>query len=472
MKLRIITVIAVLALAFAGFAPKTALAGAYDTAFTTSITYQNVGDADTTMLDLYFFASPDDTTPIMVSLDPLAAGAGASLFIGSLGDIDDGFQGAAYIQSDQPILATLVQLPQGSATVKNRALSNGFSFGAPQALIATVLKNTFDATTKFSVQNAGSADTTVEITFYDTSAAEVHSMTQDIAPGAAFYADAGAIGALPSGFNGSAVVTAGAEGLIVAGVMELDNVGIGLKAFEGVAAGGSLFYMPSALCAVFGGQNTAYAVQNTSLVNDAEVSVTYLDNNGDTFTDGPYTVGPGAKKSFIACDVMADNTFGSGVVNSTGADIIAIGKAFGAGLTTAFNGVDVGYEKLALPYVRWATDANYAAGLGQRVFIAIQNIGADIPAGSAITVEYVDRDGVVLGTHTFDDGLASQAKFNSNASSAGLTEFGYYYSPVAFGGSVIITGPAGSELAAIARVSTQVSPGAFVSEDYNGMAVP
>ena len=53
---------------------------------------------------------------------------------------------------------------------------------------------------------------------------------------------------------------------------------------------------------------------------------------------------------------------------------------------------------------------------------------------------------------------------------AGLLEFGYYGS--VFGGAAVITGPAGSNLTAVARVSTQTSPGFLVSEDYNSQPVP
>ena len=59
----------------------------------------------------------------------------------------------------------------------------------------------------------------------------------------------------------------------------------------------------------------------------------------------PSTIGPGAKASFIGCDVMADGTYGAAVVESADQPVIAIGKAYGAGLSTAFNGVDVGYQK-------------------------------------------------------------------------------------------------------------------------------
>lgn len=470
MKLRLVTVLVILAIAFAGFIPA-AQAQAYATSYTTSITYQNVGTASTTALQVVFYALPTSTTPITIARPNLAPGAGTSLYIGSLSEISSGFRGSAVMSSDQPMLATLVQLPQGSTTVKNRPISNGFSDGAAQSLIASVLKNTFGTTTVFSVQNVDSLTNNITIQFYNTSAALIHTITASIEPGAAFYVDAGLEAGLGASFNGSAVVTAlrsdSSSGRIISSVMELEIVGTGNKAFEGVASGSTTFYMPSALCQAFGGTNTAYAVQNTSLTTATNVTVTY--SNGATETQN---IGPGAKKSFLACSAtgMATGFNGSATVVSDTTPVVAIGKAYGLGLSTAFAGASSGSEKVGLPYVRWASDANWAAGTQQRVNLTIQNVGAATITGDII-VQYVDRDGVVVGTHTISTDLAVGAKANSNATNAGLTEFGVYAGPQ-YGGGVLITAPAGSQIAVVARVSTQVSAGVFASEDYNGMATP
>ncbi len=478
MKKHFLTLLVVLAIVFSVFVGS-ASAQAYNANFTTSITYVNVGTVTTQTLDLLFYASPDDVAPTSFTLANLAPNAAGSLFVGSLGNdvVPAGFKGDAIMQSDQPMLVTLVQIPQNAGNVKNRALSNGFSAGAPQALIATVLKNSFGTNTIFSVQNADSEMNTVVINFYDTSANLVDTITQDIEAGAPFYVDAAQIAGLPDPFNGSAVALATradeSAGSIVSSAMELEITTIGLKAFEGVSTGGLKFYMPSSLCKAFGGSDTSYAVQNTSLITDTLVEVSYFDNLGSVFTQTK-TIGPGAKASFVACDVMAVGTYGSAVVESYGTPVVAIGKAYGLGLSTAFNGVDVGYAKLGLPYVRWATDANWAAGLGQRTNITVQNVGADIPKDSVITIDYVGPDGTVEGTHTYtvgDLGLANGAKFNTNPALAGLTEFGIY--GTVYGGAAIIhTDVAGAQLAAVARVSTQTSAGIFASEDYNSQPIP
>jgi hypothetical protein len=474
MKSKLFTMLVVVTILLSVFVGS-ASAQAYNAHFTTSITYVNVGSAATTTLDLLFYASPDDTAPTSYPLPSLAKGAASSLFVGSLDAsvVPAGFQGDAIMQSDQPMLVTLVQIPMNAGDVKNRALSNGFGAGGPQALIGTVLKNMFGSTSIFSIQNADSELNTVSIDFYNTSAIKVYSISQDIVAGAAFYVNAGDLTSLPDPFNGSAVVTAtrtgGAEGSIVSSVMELDVASTGLKAFEGVASGARLLYMPSALCN-YRGQNTSYAVQNADLINSTKVTVTFKDTAGNAYPISK-NIGPGAKASFAACEAMQNNTLGAAVVNSESTDVIAIGKAYGSGLSTAFNGVPEGYQEISLPYVRWADDAHWAAGTQQRTYITIQNVGTEVlAAGQKIMIDYMDQDGNKVGTDTYvvpAGGLPIGAKFNSDATKAGLSIFGYWTGGKIGGAAIIHTDVAGAQLTAVARVSTQTSPGFLMSEDYN-----
>jgi hypothetical protein len=458
-----------------------ASAQAYAAHFTTGITYVNVGTDTTTTLDLLFYGSPDETSPIMYSLPALAPNAASSIYVGNITDVPAGFQGDAIMQSDQPMLVTLVQIVNNNPALKNRAISNGFNAGAPQSLIGTVLKDYTDTNSIIALQNADSELNTVTVKFFDTSAVQQYTVTQDIKAGASFYIDVGQRADFPDNFSGSAVATAvrsgGGDGAIVSSVMELNIVAQGLKAFEGVSSGAKLVYMPSALCNVFGGQNTAYAIQNASLTESTTVTVTYSTSLGTTYVASA-PIGPGAKAAFIACNTIPQNSYGSAVVESDTTDIIAIGKAYGIGLSTAYNGVVSGSEKNVMPYVRWATDANWT-GLsvtkGQRATLAIQNLGADLAAGDVITVDYTAPDGSVTGTDTITVGdpdclhLLHGEKCNSDASKAGLPEFGYWPDG-SFGGAAIVTGPAGSQLTTIVRVASLTSypPAVFVAEDYNG----
>ncbi|MEM2045886.1 MAG: hypothetical protein QXO20_06905 [Candidatus Bathyarchaeia archaeon] len=474
MKIKVFSILAVLLLVVATLTlPKSVRAQAYSTRFTTSITYQNVGTGSAT-LQILFYAQPTTTTPIVINRPSLGPGESASIFVGNLSEIADGFRGSAIIQSDQPLLATLVQVPQGSTTVFVRPLSNGFSQGGPTALIATVLKNTYGAHTIFSIQNVDSEPNNVSIQFYNTSATLVHTINQTIQPGASFYVDTATVSELGTSFNGSVVAIAkradNTDGKIVGTAMELDITGVGAKAFESVAAGAKKLYMPSALCDVYGGQRTSYAVQNTSLTTSTSVKVTYYPG-GLSVTK---SIGPGAKASFSACETVSAGFVGSAVVESTTTDVIAIGKAFGAGLSTAFLGESQGYAKLALPYVRWAPDSYYLNGSRQRTYIAIQNVGNDTIPANSITITYTDPFGHT-GTHTYNQALAPGAKFNSNASLAGLTWFGMAEPPASgFGGGALITCTAPNcQLIAVARVATYVpATSSTAAEDYNGMPVP
>ena len=132
MKTRLFALFSVIAilLSMVGAAP--AQAAAYGTSFVTSITYQNVGTAAATiMIDFYAESS---ATPISIPMALLNPGASSSVYVGGLSQIASPFKGSAVMNSDQPLVATLVQVPPSASDVKNRPLSNGFTGGAPRGI--------------------------------------------------------------------------------------------------------------------------------------------------------------------------------------------------------------------------------------------------------------------------------------------------------------------------------------------------
>lgn len=462
-----ILVLATVAMAFAG--------SAYNASFTTSITYQNVGTGDATIV--FQFYPEDNGTPIPIN-KTLAQGAGSSLYVGGLTEISSGFNGSVVMSSDQPVVATMVQISSDTA-VKNRPLSNGFEAGTAEVRLATVLKNQYNTTSRFSVQNASSSAVDLTIQIYDAgnpTAAPIEVTHSNLPVGAAKYFDMGQLTEITAAsFNGSAIISAVETGTstpanIVASVMELSTNAGGASSFEGVSSGANTVYMPSALCETFGA-SSAYAVQNTSSVDDAVVTVTYSNNNTDTAT-----ISPGAKYSFTGCNVNSAGFSGSATVTSVGGPIVVIGKVFGSGNSTAFLGSASGSARLALPYVRF-TQANWNDGTRQRSYIAIQNVGADLNANE-VTVSYLDKSGNVVGTHSLG-ALTTGQKANTYATHADVTvqsgftqadldEFGYVGG---FGGSVLVEGPTGSELVAVVRVQSKSGTG-VVGEDYNGISLP
>jgi hypothetical protein len=409
----------------------------------------------------------------------LAMGASNSLNVGLLDDIDSGFKGSAIVQSDALLVATLVQLPQ-STYVRVRPLSNGFSGGSPVILLATVLKNQFNSTSIFSVQNTDSEDNNIVIKFYNTSAVNVHTINTTIAPGASYYVDAGTITQLGTSFNGSAVIEAtrsgGGDGSIVGSVLELSTNDAKARAFESVAEGARTIYLASAMCNAFKDpvtgevSNSNFAVQNTSLTAKTNVTVTYLPGN-ETETK---EILAGSKQSFNACEAGNDDGwFGSAVVTSSATDVVAMGKIAGRGASTAYLGEAIGSPRLSLPYVRW-TETQWESGKRQRTTIAIQNIGdVELPAGS-VTISYVDLTGATW-TDTNDAPIPVGEKFNTSPLTASgattaNTEFGYVGSNFG-GGAIVECSAANCELLAIARVATRFNS-QNVAEDYNAIAVP
>lgn len=477
-RIRIAALLA-LVLVLASVAVASAQLPAVQTQFVTAITFQNVGTAQANVV--FQFYQQGQATPITVQR-PLAAGAGSSLFVGGLTGseaLPANFLGSAVMSSSQPVVATLVQIPQ-STTVKVRPLSNGFSNVTSEVLLATVLKNQFNTTSRFSVQNADGARATVSVQLKSTDGTTIDLPAETLPAGAAKYYNMGELSQVSAAsFNGSATVTAVREGTstpanIVGSVVELSTTGVQATAFEGVSGGSTTVNVATALCKVPGTlADTAYAVQN---VGDqaADFTVTFQPG-GATLTKN---IAPSAKASFGACEVNSPGFSGSAKITSS-EEMVVIAKAFvvPGTLSTAFLGEATGSDTLALPYVRFTSQANFNAGdaARQQAYIAIQNVGT--AAVGPVTLTYRDKNGGQVGVHTIDS-IAPGAKANSNATAATgdaakLLEFGNPESQPdgqGFGGAVIVTGPDGSQLIAVVRVVSNWQ-GSVIGEDYNGIPI-
>jgi len=468
-----------------------------------SVTYQNVGVSPASVtVDFY----PEGSgTPIVYDAGQLQSGSAASFFIGSVSGVPQSFRGSAVMSSNEPLIATVVQFSQ-DAGFKMRMLSNGFSSSdaAEQYLVATVLKDRFSRTTVFSIQNTEGAPVVATVNLYDADNAGALVATQQhtIPAGSSKYVemDVSTTTGLPvaqGAFNGSAIVTAvlasdnTTPAKVVAAASELytdKNVGAN---FEGlpVSRAANTVNMATALCKKFG-LDTYYAVQNASLTDPATINVAYYNTDGTPkTTDGPYVIGPGQKQSIATCTpstgvAMADFT-GSAKLTSTGAPIVAIGKAQGmagasaatADVFTAFMGEAQGASKLGLPFVRWSSDANFnsATNMGgkQRTFIAIQNLEN---VAAKVNVKYYGKSGgTPIATQELT--IAANSKGNSDANAAGALgqqgmnpgEFGYYTDNT-FGGAVIIEAHPDNPTAKFIAIARVQHPGA--GEDYNAVVVP
>lgn len=447
-----------------------AQAAAYGTQFITSVTYQNVGTGSATITFTFFAAG--SSTPITITRPDLAPLAASSLFVGDF--ISGSFSGSAILTSNQPIIATLVQVPQGGV-VKSRPLSNGWTGGNASVRIPTVLKGLANTNSIVYIQNVDSVGADLTVQFIPTSGTTITDTITNLPSGSAKVYDMGAISSIAGTpvptFNGSLVVTSKktgttTNGLVVATSLEASTLNnYSAYAFDGFMSSGTKVYMPSAFCnftnSAVSGATTFYAVQNVSDTT-ANVTVTYSNGNSHPAVD----ILPGKKASFDSCAVNTAGFLGAATITATGGQVVAIGKVVSATLFTAYEGVVTGSYKVSVPYVRYTT-SNWLNGTRQRTNIAIQNVGgASIDAG-ALSVKFYDAAGTLRGTIINPSAIAIGGKWSVNASSID-PEFGYG-SPT--GGAAIVEGPGGSALAVIARVETYISP-TTVGEDYNGIPIP
>jgi len=443
--------------------------------WTSSITYYSPNDTPGQML-IYYYA-PDGTAyssdPIM--LQPHKAG---SLFIGDVPAVPDGFGGSAVLSADVPIVATYVQFADG-AEVGNygRMIYSGFESAqaAPKFFIPTVLYQAFGSTSTIGVQNIESSEITARLLFYRAGDPDPAATSDVDIPALSSYLFTPAdIPGLAPGFTGSLVVTTEETGggNIVAAAEETSDAGRAAYAFEGVAQGSLSVFMPSMQCEYRPEKQTShYAIQNTG-VGDATVTITYYDTAGTMISSMPATVIPqGGKLSTNPCVAgVPAGTMGSAVIQSEGAEIIAMGKIVASnGLQTAFVGQSAGATSLAAPYVRWA--ANPAADF--RTYIAVMNVGSG--DATNITATYYDGSGTAVATHQLasaDNPLPRFIKRNTDAFTAGaLTstygDFGFHPA----GGAVEFTSD--QPIVVVARSQRNVSHGSITTfgEDYNATVI-
>jgi hypothetical protein len=516
---KLISVAAVLAVIFGamGAVQVTQAQSAKAASWVVSVTYQNVGTGPAHITVNFYKEGSATAIPFNplegIGDGTLAAGAGASFYIGNVNGINDGWRGAAVMSADQPLVATVVQFSNDTGFTM-RLLSNGFqsSDASDQYLIATSLLNKFSRTTVFSIQNVQNESIRATVKFYDAdnNGQLAATVTHVIPANSAKYVDMSnasdtGLPASKTVFNGSAIITAvlNSDGTtpakVVAAASEYYTNRPVAANFEGVplSKAATAIYLATGLCERFG-LDTFYAVQNASLTANAYIRVTYRDTNGNQVaTDGRYLIGPGQKKSIITCSPnsgtdMSDFS-GSAVINSynantgttPGAPIVAIGKAQTSihapssttmNAFTAFLGEPEGVSKIALPFIRWASNANFTTSNPgkQRAYIAVQNLGG---SSIKVNVTYKDRNGTTVGsTQTLQ--IPGYAKANSDPQSAGVLnkssamntdEFGYYKDGGYGAGAIIEAHPDNPSAKFIAIVRAN-NKGA--SEDYNGPAAP
>jgi hypothetical protein len=168
--------------------------------YDSGIQVQNQGTAEATIVITYYDQDGNVETTVN---DTIAVDSSNTYF--PIDGLSAGFTGSAVISSDQPVVAisNMLLTESGGATYGFGGASyGGFESGSTTASLPLIMKGNYGFSTWFNVQNTGSSDASVTVT-YSNGATE----TATVAPGAAktFVQDDN--GDLPDGFVGSATVT-------------------------------------------------------------------------------------------------------------------------------------------------------------------------------------------------------------------------------------------------------------------------
>jgi len=424
---------------------------AYATNYITSITYMNVG-TDAANLSVTFYNAADGTTtdyPLLNtngSAVTIPVKASSSIAVSAVSGLSAAWKGGAVISSNQPLIATMVQV-SNDTVIKVRPVSNGFQStdGSGTIIVPTVMKACFNdkLTTRFNVQNVGGTSSTASVTIKWPNGDTAYTVTTpSLAPGAVYALDMGAVTTTSSGsytppsgctFNGSAVVTS--TGSMVASALETSTINKYANSFEGfkgtTADGATKIYMPSAMCSVNyndGDQSSAYAIQNlAATTTSVSIAFTYqVRTNGALGSPATNTVTldipANSKASVPGCDSLKNSvgnkntaggtgmpasSIGSAVITSTtvGNNIVAISKVLGAGLTTATPGIMSGGTTVNVPFVRYS-DKCYVPTVSnticqgasrQRTLFAVQNVGT---SAATVTMTLYNQKGEIVATYT------------------------------------------------------------------------
>jgi hypothetical protein len=383
--------------------------------------------------------------------------------------VSDGFDGSAVISSDVSVVAIVNVFGNGGAF--GGGAYDGFSAGGQTVNIPLVIKNVnnpggFKINTYFNVQNAGSSEATVNVTYPGTACTD----SDVIKVGASAMFDQAATACLPDGFVGSASVTSNVD--VVASVIQYDNKS--LLANNGfTSADESTNPVMPLVINNFVDTFTGIQIQNVG-TTATDVTLTYTPspgNPGATCTE-TLSINQGESANF-GINYITDNCeaagtagfVGSAVVtaNSASQNLVAIvnqvnllgaGSNPGNGSAYAAFSPDSATNSVAMPVI--VEDLSLGAAGNLFTGFNIYNAGA---SAVDVTCDYIGKVG---GT----DVSASTTINVPNGIAVNVTNTGPGGFDPGFVGSATCAGPAGSKLVAVVNQVGGAGDSIFTYEGF------
>lgn len=304
---------------------------------TTTFYLQNAGTSPTTVdVDFivqgttYPYTTPSVGPGQMVAVDPQLAGVPTG----------DGNIGAMEASSSEPIAAVMLEHEHDTSVATVLQGSGGFT---PASLNSEVFcplfkKNYFGRNSGMQVQNAHSAAQDVTVTFVAQDGSEIPSTANNVAPGASVLFYGPSIGNLPGG-NADGLYSASVEGsagnvAVVVNESELPLTSARQTSTTYACQASTLATSTVSYPAYkqnWFGRATGMQVQNVGAADATNVVMTFVDNNGTTYTTDPLSIDAGAALNIVNAHTMniwsgaslADSTL-SGVIITADQPIMVV----------------------------------------------------------------------------------------------------------------------------------------------------
>lgn len=257
--------------------------------YTVGIRVQNLSTNEATVAMTFYKQDGDGVADAVVN-DTIAADSGNTYFP-LPSQVEAGFSGSAVISSNQPIAAVTNVLGDNNGTSLGGAYS-GLANGSQTVSLPIIMKGNFGIDTWFNVQNAGSAQTTITVSYAGQPTCDE---TATIDPGTVKTFNQATNTCLPEGYVNGATVTAATGGSIVATALQVGTGGV--FAYNGFASGSQSPIMPLINANNFG-IVTGMSIQNTSTSASTDVTVSYTAGSAGANCTETRTIAAGASETF------------------------------------------------------------------------------------------------------------------------------------------------------------------------------
>lgn len=415
-----------------------------------SFVVQNLGTGTATVQIDFYDGAGAKTTPNPLNSGKsnpftLASGESFEVYLPGIAGLADG-RYSVVISSNEPVVAIANLIGAEDSTTFYNGSYSGASQGATTVYLPSVVHEYYNWNSLISVQNIGSGPTNITVDYYSGATKVATSSASNVPANASAHFDLEATppSGLPTGFNGSAIITSSAEPIVATDNQTAD--GGFTQSYNGFISGATTLYVP-ALYDDYWSWDASLNIQNVG-TGSTTVTVDYSDSVANEL----YTLGQGQSVLIYMPNQPAHASLFAATITSSSQNIVAVVNAANpanqAQTYSAFAGgsTTVGLPTVMKGYYDWDTS------------FTVQNVG------TASTVVQVCYSG-------------GYACYNLPSLAAGAStevyQPGESFLPSTYRGSVTLTSSGSVPIAAIVNETNGPGQGAGTGDwsmSYNGFS--